>query len=325
MMLSFLVAMGLLLAVVIISKNLSAFGASKASTLAGKLTFGATAFAGRRTVGRVSNFAARKIRSSSFGASETGRLLAGTFDRGAKANFDIRSATIGGGLKGIGVDAGDAQKGGYRAREDELIKVRTDYAKSLKQSGGQKSVTEAAQKEHDKNMVLLEAEEQAQLKMTKEIINASREELKLKKQELEAARKSGDANRIKTAETAYNNDLNTHNELKETESEKLDPIRQKIGAEKKRLEGVTANNSVAANQRKYGEALKDKSFLGIPYARLPYTLTTAVGSANREAADKIISESKKDKNQKNLDKLEEILAKSEKKTDSGSEDKKPKE
>ena len=69
-------------------------------------------------------------------------------------------------------------------------------------------------------MAPLEAGEQAQLKATKAIVGASQKKLKAKRQELEAERKSGDAGRIKTAETAYNNDLNTHNELKESEREK---------------------------------------------------------------------------------------------------------
>ncbi|MDP2665700.1 MAG: hypothetical protein Q8P23_03665, partial [bacterium] len=63
MLLSFLIAMGLLLMVVIKAKSMSAFGADGAIKLGGKLSFGATAFVGRRTVGRVSNYAARKIRS----------------------------------------------------------------------------------------------------------------------------------------------------------------------------------------------------------------------------------------------------------------------
>ena len=220
-----------------------------------------------------------------------------------------------GGLGALGVDAGDAQKGGYRAREDELIKARTDYAKSLRQSKGQKEAIKAAQDEHDKNMAPLEAEEQAQLKTTKEIVNASREELKLKKQELDAARRSGNQDRIKTSEAAYNNDMNTHKELVEAEREKLDPIRNKMETEKKKLEAATASNSIAANQRKYGEALQSGPVMKI--LRAPYDWPTAVGSARREAADKIISDSKKDKNQRNLDKLEEILAKSEGRIDSG--------
>ena len=321
LLLSFLVAMGLLLAVVVISKQLSAFGADKASQFAGKLTFGATAFAGRRTVGRLSNYTARKIRSTKWGASETGRLLAGTFDRGAKASFDIRGIKAGGGLKALGgIDAGEAQKGGYRAREDELIKSRTDYAKSLRQSAGQKAAVEAAQTEHDKNMAPLEAAEQAQLATTKEIVNASREELKLKRQALEEARKSGDADRIRTAEAAYNNDMNTHKELVEAEREKLDPIRQKMEVEKKRLETATSSNSVAANQRKYGEALQSGPVMKI--LRGPYDWPTAVGSARREAAGKIISDLKKDKNQQQLDKLEAILAKAEGKAESISGEKK---
>ena len=62
-------------------------------------------------------------------------------------------------------------------------------------------------------------------------------------------------------------------------AKKLDPIRKKIETEKKRLEAVIADNNVAANQRRYGEALQEKSFLGIP--RAPYDWTTATGSARR--------------------------------------------
>src|SRR3989338_510536 len=59
-LLSFLVAMGLLIAVVIQSKNLSAFGASWASRMGGRLSFGAVSLAGRATLGSAGNLLAGK-------------------------------------------------------------------------------------------------------------------------------------------------------------------------------------------------------------------------------------------------------------------------
>ncbi|MBI5405572.1 hypothetical protein HY972_00835 [Candidatus Kaiserbacteria bacterium] len=131
LMLSFLVAMGLLLAVVIVSKKISAFGAAGATKLAGKLTFGATAFGMRSTVGAGSQYLSRKVRSSSWGETKRGRLLASTFDRGAKASFDVRGTGVLGKLPYGGVDAGAAQKGGYRARQEKSVKGHEEYAKSL--------------------------------------------------------------------------------------------------------------------------------------------------------------------------------------------------
>ncbi|OGG78926.1 hypothetical protein A3J11_00540 [Candidatus Kaiserbacteria bacterium RIFCSPLOWO2_02_FULL_55_12] len=60
MMLSFLVAMGLLLAVVIFAKSMSAFGAGWATKMGGRLSFGAVSLAGRGTLGMAGNFLAQK-------------------------------------------------------------------------------------------------------------------------------------------------------------------------------------------------------------------------------------------------------------------------
>lgn len=125
--LSFLVAMGLLIAVTVTAKSMSAFGAGVAMKGAGALSFGATAFGMRATVGAGSHYFAQKVRSSKFGATKTGRLFAGGLDKGAKGSFDIR------GVKQAGfLGAGDAQKGGYQARLEKSIKGHEDYAKSLK-------------------------------------------------------------------------------------------------------------------------------------------------------------------------------------------------
>ncbi len=131
--LSFIVAMGLLIVVVIQSKNLSAFGASWASKTAGALTFGATAWAGRTGIGWGANRAAKYLRSTRLGRVPlVGTGIVKGFDKVASGSFDVRGATLGGGLKAAGINAGDAQKGGYKADLKERIESRTKYAGELK-------------------------------------------------------------------------------------------------------------------------------------------------------------------------------------------------
>lgn len=322
-LLSFLVAMGLLFGVVIFSKKLSAFGGDWATKTAGKLSFGAVAFAGRRTAGRFSNYAARRIRSSAIGATETGRLLAGVADRGAKATFDARGIKILGGIKGgLGIEAGEPQKGGYRGREEELVKARTDYAKTLRQSTAQKEATDAAKAaktneefKHAANMRQLEAVEKNLLAVTKANLTAEKAKLAASRRALDAARASGDQVDIRNKQAAYDNDLRAFRDLREREATRLDPIRQRIKAEKSRYVGALAaqdkiieENKVERQQEAYGKALQEKTVFGV-IPRQPYDWPTAVGSARREAAGKILAEAKKDKNQKNMDRLEAILAK----------------
>lgn len=131
--LSFFVAMGLLLAVVIASKKLSAWGGGWATRTAGKLTFGAAAWAGRNTVGWGTNDLSRKVRSSRLATIPiVGRSVLGVLDKGAKASFDVRGAKIAGGLKGgLDIDAGKAKEGGARKAVEEAIKAREEHAKSL--------------------------------------------------------------------------------------------------------------------------------------------------------------------------------------------------
>ncbi len=318
MILSFVVAMGLLLAVVIISKKMSAFGGGLATKAAGALTFGAAAFAGRRTVGRVSNYTARKIRSSKYGNNEVGRVFAGLADRGAKANFDIRGSEAFKNIPFGGVDAGAPKKGGYRAREEELVKSRTDYAKSLTQSSSQKVALERAKEtegaKFEANMKPLREQEQAQLEETKRLVDASRAEVKLRQQEAQAARASGDTGRITTAETALNSAIRAQEDLKQAQKEKLDPIREKIQGTKddyeKAIRDATKANSKEARQEAYGKGLQSKTLFGI-IPRAPYDWPTTVGSARREAAGKIIRDAGKDDAAKLRDLLEASLNKKE--------------
>ncbi|MFA5996390.1 MAG: hypothetical protein WC790_01555 [Candidatus Paceibacterota bacterium] len=150
-MLSFLVAMGLLLFVVVASKKLSAFGAGWASQTAGKLSFGLTAAGLRGTAGWGLQRASTGWRKTALSrAPIIGRAVSGALDSGAKANFDVRGAAIAGGLKGIGVDAGAAQKGGFRDWEKGKTKEREDYAKDLQQTTGKFMGLKYAKGEVDK-------------------------------------------------------------------------------------------------------------------------------------------------------------------------------
>lgn len=135
--LSFLVAMGLLLFVVIASSKLSAFGAGWASQTAGKLSFGLTAAGMRSSGGWLSQRASQGWRKTSLSrAPVLGRAVSSVLDSGAKGSFDVRGVAIAGGLKAMSIDAGAAQKGGFRDWEKGKIKEREDYAKTLEQTTG---------------------------------------------------------------------------------------------------------------------------------------------------------------------------------------------
>lgn len=140
-LLSFLVAMGLLLYVTVKAKDLGAIGAAGATKLAGKLTFGIPAFALRSTLGAGSRMAAQRIKTSGLAKTRTGRLLASTFDRGAKASFDVRGSSVGRTMQRFGVDTGNAQKGGYQARRENATKAHEEYLKSVDRAIDEKGWT----------------------------------------------------------------------------------------------------------------------------------------------------------------------------------------
>ncbi len=132
MFLSFLVAMGLLLAVVIASKKMSAFGASGAMSLAGKATFGATAWGMNRTLGRASYYAGRGLRQSKgFNKFDawTGRAASRLLDKGATGSFDVRGTKAFGSLPFGGIDAGKVAEGGFTGAQKRSVE---DHEKAVK-------------------------------------------------------------------------------------------------------------------------------------------------------------------------------------------------
>jgi hypothetical protein len=132
LLLSFIIAMGLLMVVIIASKRLSAFGAGWATVTAGKLSFGASAWAGRTTVGWAATRAGKGL-----GRTWVARVpVAGTglvkgLDRIGKSSFDVRGTTALKNFPGGAIDAGKAQKGGYQADLKARIKTREEYAENI--------------------------------------------------------------------------------------------------------------------------------------------------------------------------------------------------
>lgn len=107
MILTFLVAMGLLLIVVVASKSLSAFCADGASKLAGRLSFGAASLGGRVVLGGAGNIMAGKHMQSWARKNVALRpvVLAGKGLR--SSTFDFRNAPgAAAGLGAIGINAG---------------------------------------------------------------------------------------------------------------------------------------------------------------------------------------------------------------------------
>ena len=133
-LLTFMVTMGLLLLVVIQAKNLSAAGASGATKLAGKLSFGAVGWAGSRTIGRGAYYAGRGLRQSKlfnkFDAV-TGRAVSRTLDRTATGSFDVRGTGALKNMPGGGIDAGEVAKDGFVGARKRNIEDHENAVKAI--------------------------------------------------------------------------------------------------------------------------------------------------------------------------------------------------
>lgn len=320
--LSFLVAMGLLLAVVIVAKKMSAFGASHATGLAGKLSFGATAFGMRSTLGAGSRYLAQRVRTSkTLQGTKTGRLLSTTLDRGAKASFDVRGVTIGGGLKGgMGIDAGEAQKGGYQARREKAIKGHQEYIKSVNEAIDERGPTKAQQKAiTDAENAKRKAEKDNDA--TKFIYEPAVAQLKS-----QVAQQRAEVDRLKTEQ-----DTNiARGGVPDPETErKLDAARVELGKSETNLQSAT--NTLAAAAERLANAIAEEekankapgkaagemkiaaatTYAGNIKGSLPGWVIYGPGGS--VAARKIVKDAKKSPDQLLLDSLKKAIAAGEKK------------
>ena len=112
MMLSFLIAMGLLLAVVVFAKKLSAFGAGWATKVGGMASFGALSLGARATLGSAGNVLASKrmqswARTGGYGGKYVKRAIV-LGGRGLRSStFDFRNAPgAASGLGSLSINAG---------------------------------------------------------------------------------------------------------------------------------------------------------------------------------------------------------------------------
>lgn len=182
--LSFLVAMGLLIAVTIVAKRLSAFGAGHATAAAGALTFGATAWGMNKTVGRSAyriNRGARQSKTFNKINAMTGSVMTKTLDKAAKGSFDLRASRAVGGLAsvGLGLDAGKATSGGFAGARTQNIKAREDEAKRIEDAHKEAF---RGNTEEDKKAI---EQASADLKRAAEGMNETKKEYEEKKRETE--------------------------------------------------------------------------------------------------------------------------------------------
>lgn len=306
MLLSFLVAMGLLLVVVIKAKSMSAFGSDMAIKSAGKLSFGATAWAGRNSVGWLSQRGSEAFRRTKLSRSPiVGRAISGTLDRGAKASFDVRGATAGGGLKGLGVDAGGAGKG-YRDWEKEKIKGNEDYAKTLEQTAGEKQNQKTAED---------------RVKLMKQTVDAIKDQNKEEREALLGAhREDMDpySTALKDARTRLAR-LGPNAAAADIAAARADIAaaqaaqRQKAEQQKQEREELEAQHKQTLNAQQkeveVHEAAAQKAKIA-PKADYAASLTSWPGNLlkrNKKAADAILKEAKKGKSEKDLETLKKVL------------------
>lgn len=144
--LSFLVAMGLLLGVVIAARKIGAFGSEWAMKTAGKLSFGLVGAGMRSTVGWGSYRLSQRLKNSEkWQSRKSGRVLTNVLDRGAKQNWDVRSTKAFKNIPFGGVEAGKPQEGGYVKRREENIKKHEEYVKSIGKAIGEAGAEKLSQ------------------------------------------------------------------------------------------------------------------------------------------------------------------------------------
>ncbi len=314
--LSFLIAIGLLLAVTIAAKQLSAFGASTATKWGSKLTFGLTAATagagGRYTAGWATTRMASGLRKTRFARSETGRMVLGGLDRAGKSTYDFRNAAVAKSLGGTylakegGVHFGTGIKEGFSESEKKGIKAREEYAKTLEVSQREKiqqnklKETKADTEKKQKQLIAeLDTRHLAEREPLENSIKEQRArvaQLRTKvtaggaaadKKELETAKKE-----LQTAELGLNNDLR-----------QIEGIKQKQSQIRKEMEGVHKEVIEGMQQRidAIDRAPKEQ------YAKNLRTGIKAVLKRNWTAGENIEKSAGKSKNQAALDAIQAAI------------------
>jgi hypothetical protein len=287
--LPFLVGTGLLLAVVIASKSMSAFGgatvmkfgqkaASGAASYAGRSTKRVGKYAWRRTGGRALYEAQQAALRSRFGQTKAGRLVATTLGKGGKS---------------------------FKADKDKSIKAHEEYAKSVataideKHAGAQAAAAQSryssgeeakqAREEHDQLSKNLEVEKQK-----KDI-----EDLQKRVNENKAS------NRFPSPELNQRNaDIKSLDEAKKrlaASEENLKPAVDRLAEAKKRLQNASGQ------EKAIGENIKrEKQQAQLGYAQNARgAMSWIFGPGGAAAANNIVKNTLKKETE--LDSIKKIL------------------
>lgn len=178
LLLTFLIAMGLLLFVTIASKSLSAVGAAGATKLAGKLSFGAAAWGTRFGIGTVlgrgllGNRVIKKgavsnnklVRYGSRAASFTGKLM-------QNRTYDVRNIP---GVGALHLDAGTASKMTAKQAQEKQYGVKPamewfrnaskEYEKEAADLDKKKAISDPTHADFEKTLKKLSADELTELR-----------------------------------------------------------------------------------------------------------------------------------------------------------------
>ncbi len=187
LVLSFLVAMGLLLAVTIAAKKMSAFGADAAmkwgTRLSGMgLTAAAVGWTGRRTLGAIGHSGAAGIRRTGFGRTALGMSVAsGLENKLAKNSFDFRNTSLAKSVGQAGIQFGKGQKGGAKKEYEDQKKAYEKAAEeSIRERPKTKEEREAIREAEEKHRSATEEKSDAVTAKSRAELNhaSSAEELK---------------------------------------------------------------------------------------------------------------------------------------------------
>ena len=265
----------------------------------------------RYTVGWGANKAAKSLRSTRFASVPiigTGTIKG--LDRAAKGSFDVRGSEAFKNIPFGGVNAGQAQKGGYQATLKEKIESRTKYASGLTGRGltgeEDKTITQAEKN----NTVAQEQHEAAKTERDNAVQEVSRQ-----KDEVARLEKARDEAVLPESKTQIEEKLTTARQNLTTATEKLQSANQNM--EGKATEAKNAKDLEDKTKKSMGYKDEEgKKTVSASYVQGKYAGNLqrfGLGLAsNTDAAKKIKKEAGKSDADKQLDSIKKLIEKASK-------------
>lgn len=308
--LNFVLAAVLLIAALVIAKQMSSSGANAATKIAGRFAFGAASFAGRNTIGRAGQWftewdrikraASRpdKVKDAKGNVISTlglrGKALRWAARRGieggrytAKSNFDVRTVAAKTGLdKATGLELGKPQKGGFEQRQKDIAKKEIEFAKAL---GEDKKAIEGLQASIDSLTAEIDSNET--MRMT---------ELRpLERRRADAGRRLENARTEEAKQVERDLISAIDSQIEDVNAQYAQELRP-LTAEKKRLEQAKKDKKVE-RQMNYADSIANKWSIG--------TFGYRSKNENSRAAEAIKKEFSKSDSDKTRDAITDAIKK----------------